>query len=68
MSNHRKEFCLERLLAIIENLNTAEAEGARFYFLCKAEGFLEGLFYADIIGDKEYSEWGEHITDIYIKK
>lgn len=62
-----KAFCLGRLNSIISLMENAKDHAARTYFSAQAEGFLDGLFFGDIINDEEYTSIGEKIVTIYLK-
>ena len=54
MNTITKEICLEKLDSLIESIAEANSGELQLYYVNKAEGFLLGLFYADIVSEHEF--------------
>ena len=54
MNEFTREICIDKLKAFIDSLAKAKSGELQLYYVNMAEGFLLGLFYADIVTDKEY--------------
>ena len=63
-----KNFCLERLDSLIEHINAAKTYESRLYFATKAEGFVDALFYADVLNDAEFKTYYVKIENAYLRK
>ena len=65
MNTFTKEICLSQFDSMCNSLRKTDDYDLRLFYLNKTEGFLLGIFYADVINEKEFKELNTMISNIF---
>ena len=59
-----RDLCMRRLKTLLDGLSRAKDHDRKTYYSCKAEAFLEALYYCDVVDDTQYSALMEKIDNL----
>lgn len=63
-----KEFCISRLTSLVTLMMNAKNFGDCAHFFAKAEGFIDGLFWGNVISTQEYEKRSKTLLDAFLSK
>lgn len=62
-----KEICMERLQMLLSHVEREKNPVKRNFMIPRIQGFLDGLFWANVVESDEFMELNEKITSLYFK-
>ena len=62
-----KEICLDRFQMLIKNAEMEKKPVKRAIMIPNIKGFLDGIFWSNVVDSDEYMKLNEKITELYLK-